>query len=254
MARTCWTNWVGCTHVVSAADPAAATILPNPRFRALTEPSESTTHRLLSSETYRTREGTNLLPNGSVASTRSAVATPSLTAVVSCVAKARELTSTGLATAGTVSVVLCRSTVACTVRLCASAARVPSTHTALTSPRESVFAGAPSTRAFVPASVHDTAAAGTGRPSPSTTWKVIAAGRGRPGAPTRTESSGASRRSTSVPAGPTGSPRHPMRHNKVVARLGQRRARMVSGSSADSWVTYVNPRDHRRPSIRAKAT
>src|SRR5207248_1599624 len=159
VARIFWTICVGCTHVVSAPDPAAATILPNPRFRALTEPSESTTHRLLSSETYRTREGTNLLPNGSVASTRSAVATPSLTAVVSCVANASELTSTGFATAGTVSVVLCRSTAACTVRLCASAARVPSTQTALTSPRESVFAGAPSTRAFVPTRVQDTAAA-----------------------------------------------------------------------------------------------
>ena len=110
-----------------------------------------------------------MLPNGSVASTVIGVAAPSLTTVVSCVEKATELTSTGLATAGTVRVAVWRSTAAWTVRVCKSAARVPSTHTALTSPRESVFVGAPSTRALVPARVHDTAAAGTGRPLPSTT-------------------------------------------------------------------------------------
>jgi len=141
------------------------------------------------------------------------------------------------APAGTVTVAVCRSTAACSVRLCASAARVPSTHTALTSPRASVFAGAPSTRAFVPAIVHDTAAAGSGRPAPSRTRNVIAVGSGRPGAPTRTESSGASRRTTRVPAGPTGSPRHPMRHDKLAARVGQRRARIVSTNSDDWLVT-----------------
>ena len=45
-----------------------------------------------------------MLPNGSVASTVIGVVTPSLTTVVSCVEKATELTSTGLATAGTVRV------------------------------------------------------------------------------------------------------------------------------------------------------
>ena len=138
LTRIFWTTWVGCTQTVSAADPAIATMRANPRFRAVTDPSESMMHKLVSSDANREPVGTNLFPNGSVASTTIVVARPSFTSVVSCAVNATELTSTGLATAGTVRVALCFPTATRAVRPCASAARVPSTQTVVTSPRESV--------------------------------------------------------------------------------------------------------------------
>src|SRR5207244_13523611 len=134
--------------------------------------------RLVSSETNRVPEGTNLLPKGSVASTAIAVGTPSFTSVVSCALNAIVLTSTGLAIAGTARVALWLPAVTDTVRLWASAARVPNTHRALTSPLESISPGACSTRPPAPATLHDPAAPRTGRPSPSTAWNVIWLGSG----------------------------------------------------------------------------
>ena len=64
-------------------------------------------HRLVSSDTNRTPAGTNWFPKGSVAFTAIGAATPNFTTTVSCAVNAIELTSTGIATAATVTAALC---------------------------------------------------------------------------------------------------------------------------------------------------